>query len=420
MTTPETSATERTIHMAWNEPGGNDNDPWGNRKKGAGGPPDLDEVFRNFKKKLDGLVGNKGGGPRRSGSSGGGGLPGGNLSGKAIGALAAVLLVLWMLTGIYVVQPAQAGVVTQFGRHVHTTGPGPHWRLPYPFQAVEKVDVEQIRTAKLVNQQILTQDENIVDIDLAVQYNISSAEDYLFNVSGPDQALEQVVESALREVIGSTGLESVLTTGRDVVWNTTLESLQQVLDSYGAGINVTAVNLERAQPPEQVQAAFSDAIKAREDKERFINEAQAYRNEVLPRARGDAQREIEESEAYKTRVEQAAIGESQRFLSLLDEFEKAPGVTRDRLYLEAMETVLGNSSKVLMNSGSGEGGGNSLMYLPIDKLLEQNQAGSGSSRDGTSPLSSSDTNAPRFNDLPREAGEIARDALRSRERGTLR
>ena len=403
--------------MAWNEPGGNDNDPWGNRKKSAGGPPDLDEVFKSFKKKLDGMVGNKRG-PQRSGGGGGGGFSGGNLSGKALGAVAVVLVGLWLLSGIYVVQPAQTGVVTQFGRLVASTGPGPHWHLPYPIQSVERVDVEQIRTTRLTNQQILTQDENIVDIDLAVQYNINDAAKYLFNVRSPDQTLEEVVESALREVIGSTGLESVLTTGRDVVWNTTGEELQAVLDSYDAGINVTAVNLERAQPPEQVQAAFSDAIKAREDKERYINEAQAYRNEVLPRARGDAQRALEESEAYKTRVEQAALGESQRFLSLLGEFEKAPGVTRDRLYLEAMETVLGNSSKVLMDQNGGEGG-NSLMYLPIDKLLDQNRDGAATQR-GDVPLSSSDNDSPRFNDLPREAADIARDAVRSRDRGTLR
>jgi len=402
--------------MAWNEPGGNSNDPWGNnRKKSSGGPPDLDEVFRNFKKKLDGMVGNKRGGPRPSG--GGGGGP--SLSGKALGAVAVVVGVLWILSGIYVVQPAQAGVVTQFGRHVATTGPGPHWHIPYPIQAVERVDVEQIRTARLPDQQILTQDENIVDVDLAVQYNISSAEKYLFNVRSPDQTLEQVVESALREVIGSTGLESVLTTGRDVVWNTTSDNLQAVLDSYDAGINVTAVNLERAQPPEQVQAAFSDAIKAREDKERYINEAQAYRNEVLPRARGDAQRALEEAEAYKTRVEQAALGESQRFLSLLGEFEKAPAVTRDRLYLEAMETVLGSSSKVLMDQSGGDGGGGSLMYLPIDKLIEQNRSDTGR-RGIDSPLSSSDNDSPRFTDLPSDAADIAREALRSRDRGTIR
>jgi len=204
--------------MAWNEPGGNDNDPWGNRKN-SGGPPDLDEVFKNLKKKLDALAGGKSGGGGGSGSSGN--FPGGNLSNKAIGLGVGVLALLWLATGIYVIQPAQAGVVTQFGAHVDTTGPGPHWRLPWPFQEVERVDVEEVRTVRLTNQLILTQDENIVDLELAVQYNISSAEDYLFNVSDPDQTLEQVVESAVREVVGSTDLESVLTTGRDVVWNTT-------------------------------------------------------------------------------------------------------------------------------------------------------------------------------------------------------
>lgn len=401
--------------MAWNEPGGNDNDPWGNRKN-SGGPPDLDEVFKNVKKKLEGLMGGKSGRGGNSGSSGGG-FPGGSLSSKGLGLVAGLLGLLWLASGFYVIQPAQAGVVTQFGAHVHTTRPGPHWRLPWPFQEVERVDVEEIRTVRLTNQLILTQDENIVDIELAVQYNIASAEDYLFNVSDPDQTLEQVVESAVREVVGSTDLESVLTTGRDVVWNTTSEELQLVLDSYNAGINVTAVNLERAQPPEEVQPAFSDAIKAREDKERFINEAQAYRNEVLPRARGDAQRALEESEAYKTRVEQAALGESQRFLSLLGEYEKAPAVTRERLYIEAMETVLSNTSKVMVDNDSG----NSLMYLPIDKILEQNRSGSrGSDLDGNSALNSGSNDSPRFSDLPREAGQDARDALRSRERGTLR
>jgi len=397
--------------MAWNEPGGNDNDPWGNRKN-SGGPPDLDEVFKNLKNKLDGLFGNKGHG----GNSRSGGLPGGGLSGKGIGLLLAILGIVWLLSGVYVIQPAQSGVVTQFGAHVATTGPGPHWHIPWPVQEVEPVDVEQIRTAKLAGQLILTQDENIVDIDLAVQYNIKSAEDYLFNVSQPDQTLEEVVESAVREVIGQTALEPVLTTGRDVVWNTTLGSLQTILDDYETGINVTAVNLERAQPPEEVQAAFSDAIKAREDKERFINEAQAYRNEVLPRARGDAQRVIEESEGYKTRVEQAALGESQRFLSLLEEFEKAPEVTRDRLYLEAMESVFANTSKVLVDSE----GGNNLMYLPLDKLIEQNGDRQPRRSAEESPLSSLSNDQPRFADLPREVNQNGRDSLRSRDRGSLR
>ena len=400
--------------MAWNEPGGNDNDPWGNRKN-SGGPPDLDEVVKNLKNWFESLLGKKpsGGKPRA-----GGGLTGGNIGGKGIGLILAILGIVWMLSGIYVIQPAQAGVVTQFGSFVRTTTPGPHWRMPWPFQQVEVVDVEEVRSAKLVNQLILTQDENIVDIDLAVQYNIKSAKDYLFNVRGPDRTLEEVVESAVREVVGSTDLESVLTTGRDVVWNTTAGNLQAVLDDYKSGIVITAVNLERAQPPEEVQAAFSDAIKAREDKERFINEAQAYRNEVLPRARGDAQRALEESEAYKTRVEQAAIGESERFLSLLGEYSKAPAVTRERLYLEAMETVLGSTSKVLIDNDSG----NSLMYLPIDQLVNQNRSGGGgNSLNGDSPLNSLSNDSPRFSDLPTELNlPNNRENLRSRERGSIR
>lgn len=404
--------------MAWNEPGGNDNDPWGNRKKNSGGPPDLDEVFKNLKTWFDSLTGKSSGGKGSVRSGGGGsGLPGGNIGSKGLGLIAAVLGLVWLASGIYVIQPAQAGVVTQFGAYVRTTTPGPHWRIPWPIQTVEKVDIEEIRSAKLVNQLILTQDENIVDIDLAVQYNIKSAEDYLFNVRGPDRTLEEIVESAVREVVGSTVLESVLTTGRDVVWNTTLASLQQVLDDYQSGIFVTAVNLERAQPPEEVQAAFSDAIKAREDKERFINEAQAYSNEVLPRARGDAQRALEESEAYKTRVEQSAFGESKRFLSLLTEYSKAPEVTRERLYLEAMETVLSNTNKVMIDND----GGNSLMYLPIDQLVNQKKLRTdNSSLGGESPLNSLSNDSPRFSDLPKEINLPSRDELRSRDRGSIR
>lgn len=404
--------------MAWNEPGGNENDPWGNRKK-SGGPPDLDEVFKNLKSWFDSLSGNKSSGGNGQSPSGGVGLPGGSFGSKGVAVIAAILGILWLATGFYVIQPAEAGVVTQFGAYVKTTASGPHWRLPWPLQEVEKVDVQEIRSARLVNQLILTRDENIVDIDLAVQYNISSAKDFLFNVRGPDNTLEEVVESAVREVVGSTVLESVLTTGRDVVWNTTQDNLQEVLDDYKAGIFVTAVNLERAQPPEEVQAAFSDAIKAREDKERIVNEAQAYSNELLPRARGDAQRALEESEAYKTRVVQSAIGESQRFLSLLGEYKKAPEVTRERLYLEAMETVLGSTSKVLIDNDSG----NSLMYLPIDQLVKQNRDQSlNDTLSGNSPLSSSSNDSPRFNDSPVDIinNLSTSDNLRSRARGAIR
>ncbi len=411
--------------MAWNEPGGNNNnnDPWGNRNN-SGGPPDLDEVFKNIKKKLDGLFGggksggnnpfgernqSNGGGNGSGGTWGsGGGIPGG-LSPKLIGIVAAVILALWVFSGFYILQPAEQGVITQFGRYKKTVGSGLHWRIPWPVQNLEVLDVEQIRSVRLRDQPILTQDENIVDVDMAVQYKIKSAEDYLFKVRSPDSTLEEVVESAVREVIGQTNMEPVLTTGRDAVGVSTRSSVQDILDTYGTGIQVTAVNLERAQPPEQVQAAYSDAIKAREDKERFINEAQAYKNSVLPQARGEAQQIIEESLAYKSQVENAAEGESRRFTSLYEEYKKAPEITRDRLYLEAMESVLSNSSKVLMDAE----GGNNLMYLPLDKLME----GSGSTnrtQPGTSSLPA--TGPAPSTSFPRSSTDTARDTLRSRSR----
>ena len=423
--------------MAWNEPGGNNNDPWGNRNN-SGGPPDLDEVFKNLKKKIDGLLGggnNRGGsnggnpfgggnddesggsGGRNGGSwgSGGGsgkgaglGLPGG-FSPVILGIGAFILFALWIFSGFYILQPAEQGVITQFGKYKKTVSSGLHWRIPYPVQNLEVLDVEQIRAVSLEKELVLSQDENIVGIDMAVQYKIKSAEDYLFNVRSPDSTLQEVVESAVREVIGQTNMEPVLTTGREVVGDATLSSVQKILDNYGAGIQVTAVNLERAQPPEEVQAAFSDAIKAREDKERFINVAQAYRNEILPKARGEAQQITEESLAYQAQVEKAAEGESRRFTALLEEYTKAPDITRDRLYLEAMESVLSNSSKVLMDAE----GGNNLMYLPLDKLMDRS-GGGGQTMPGTSSLPAPSPTAGT--QLPRRVPDTTRDALRSRSR----
>ncbi len=422
--------------MAWNEPGGNNNDPWGNRNN-SGGPPDLDEVFKNLKKKIDGLLG---GGKNRSGGGNGGnpfggnddepggsghnggswgsgggsgktgglGLPGG-FSPIILGIGAFVLLALWVFSGFYILQPAEQGVITQFGKYKKTVGSGLHWRVPWPVQNLEVLDVEQIRAVQLEDELVLTQDENIVAIDMAVQYKIKSAEDYLFNVRNPDSTLQEVLESALREVVGQTTMEPVLTTGREVVGDATLASVQGILDNYGAGVQVTAVNLERAQPPEQVQAAFSDAIKAREDKERYINVAQAYRNEILPKARGEAQQILEESLAYQAQVEKAAEGESRRFTALLEEYNKAPQITRDRLYIEAMESVLSNSSKVLMDAE----GGNNLMYLPLDKLMNQ-QGGATQSLPGTSSLPAPSPTPGTT--LPRRVPDTTRDSLRSRSR----
>lgn len=416
--------------MAWNEPGGNDNDPWGNRNKSGGGgnnnggPPDLDEVFNNLKKKLEGLFGKQGGGGNKGS---GGGMPGGKIGGWGLGALAAIALFVWIASGIYVLEPAQAGVVTRFGAHTKTTGPGLHWRMPWPIEHVERVDVEQVRTAKMNQQLTLTQDENLVKITLSVQYNIKSAEDYLFKLNRPNLTLEQVVESAVREAIGQANMESILTTAlvvetddavvidTDALQTTTAQSVQAILDEYESGLIVTAVSLEEAQPPDEVQAAFSDAIKAREDKERIISQAEAYENEILPIARGDAERILQEAVGYKTRVEQSALGESRRFLSLLTEYEKAPDVTRERLYIEAMESVLTNTSKVLVDSNEG----NSLMYLPIDKLI--NQGGSNSSAGRPNVLNSTTSDAPNFSNTPLDQTDLNnRDFGRSRERGAQR
>ncbi|MEE9336329.1 MAG: FtsH protease activity modulator HflK [Granulosicoccaceae bacterium] len=401
--------------MAWNEPGGNDNDPWGNRKN-SDGPPDLDEVFKNLKKKFTGLGGNA----NRNGSGGSGlGIPGG-FSGPLFAIVAGLVLLAWLASGIYTVQPAEKGVVTQFGRHIKTVGSGLNWHMPWPVQAVTKVDVQGIREEDLKRQFTLTRDENIVRIELNVQYFVNNAEDYLFNVRQPDETLTQVLESALREVVGQSNMDSVLTNGVVVegqelitIDASTKNSLQEILDEYKTGIEVTAVNLVSAQPPDEVQAAFDDAIKAREDKERFINEAEAYSNQVLPRARGDAQRLLEEAEGYKSRVVQAATGESQRFLALLAEFKKAPEVTRERLYLESMESVFSNTSKVLIDGNSG----NSLMYLPIDKLIEQNR-GTRDNNGSAGIESLNNSNGQQFGD-PTRAGTTVRDS-RSRERGVVR
>jgi len=392
--------------MAWNEPGGNgkgnDNDPWGNRKN-SGGPPDLDEVFKNIRNKLDGLMGGRGM-KRGSGSPN---SPGG-FDLRLLGIGVGVLFVLWLFSGFYILQPAERGVITQFGAYKETQDSGLHWRFPWPVQAVERVDVKKVRTVRLRDQPVLTQDENIVDIDLAAQYTLKSASDYLFRVRDPDTTLQEVLESALREVVGQTNMEPVITTGRAVVDGSTMSSLQEILDEYEAGIQVTEVLLERAQPPEEVQAAFSDAIKAREDKERFINEAQAYRNEVLPKARGAAQQVLEEALSYKARVEKAAEGESARFTSLLTEYKKAPAITRDRLYLETMESVLSNTSKVMV----GKDNGNSLMYLPIDKLI--NPQGTNNDSKGNIPMPDATTT---IDDLTEQLRGTTRNSNRSRSRG---
>ena len=380
------------VNMAWNEPGDDNKDkdkkdPWGGNSgdKNKGGndqaPPDLDQIVKDMQGKVTKLFGGKsggGGGGSSSGSSGEG------PSGTLMGILAGVLGVFWLASGIYIIDPAERGVVLQFGSYSSTALPGPHWRLPYPIQRVEVVDVDQIRNVEVgyrsaagrsnssvVPQEslMLTQDENIVDIKFAVQYRVKEAQEYLFNVRDPDSTLRQATESAIREAIGQSKMDFVLTQGQSDIAIRTKDLIQNILDRYTTGLIVTSVNLQSAQPPQEVKGAFEDAIRAREDKQRFINEADAYSNDIIPKARGNAARQLEEAAGYKARVIARAEGESKRFVSLLTEYEKAPEVTRERLYIDMMQSVMTKTSKVMVDVE----GGNNLLYLPLDKLMGNNQ-----------------------------------------------
>ena len=351
--------------MAWNEPGGSGNrDPWGRRADA--GPPDLDELFRNLRKRFGGGSG--------SGNNSGNGPP------PALwGGLAGLLVVLWLASGFYVVREGERGVVLRFGQFASTSTPGLRWHLPYPVERVLRVNIGEIRTAEVgyrsqarsrveadVTQesQMLTADENIVDVKLAVQYRVKDAADYVFKVRDPDLTVQQVAESAIREVVGKSRMEFILTEGRDAVAQQVAQLLQATLDRYQTGIEVTSVNMQDAQPPEPVQAAFFDAVKAREDEQRLINEAQAYRNEVIPRARGEVARIVADAEAYQGQIIARAEGDTARFSQIAQQYRAAPTVTRQRLYLETMEQVLSRTPKVLMS-----GDGSKVTLLPLDRLL---------------------------------------------------
>lgn len=348
--------------MAWNEPGGGDRDPWGGGD-GKQGPPDLDEVVRKLQDKLGGLFGGKR--PSRGGGAGGA-APAGGLGPKGIGVIAAIAFLAWLASGIYIIEPAERGVELRFGAYSDITQPGPHWHIPYPLEWVEKVNVDEISRFRH-KASMLTRDENIVDIELEVQSRIQDPADYLFQDSTPQETMRDATETAVREVIGQSDLDFILTEGRGAVATRVQTLVQELMDQYRTGLTITNVNMLPAKPPEQVKSAFDDAIKAREDKERIENEAQAYANEVIPVARGAAAREVENAKAYKARLVSEAKGESERFVALLREYEKAPQVTRQRLYLETIEDVYGNTNKVLLDV---EGGSN-LTYLPLDQIIQR-------------------------------------------------
>jgi membrane protease subunit HflK len=348
--------------MAWNESGGNSGgkrNPWGGGNKPDQGPPDLDEVLRNLQRRLSALFGGSSGG-RGTTNAGGAGR------GFSFGTIAVILVVVWALTGFYQVDAAERGLVFRFGKHVETTLPGPRWHLPWPIETKQVVNIQTISSFS-DKTRMLTADENLVEIDLEVQYRRANPLDYAFNVFEPDETLKEVSESAIREIVGRSTLDNVLESGRQEIVERTKELVQRTLDAYKTGIEVTTVNLQDVKVPSEVKPAQEDAIRAREDRNRSSSEAQAYSNDRIPRARGEAVRRIQDSQAYRSAKVAEAEGDSQRFLKLLAEYERAPAVTRERLYIETLEQVLASSKKVVIDT---KGNGN-LIYLPIDKLFEQ-------------------------------------------------
>ena len=370
--------------MAWNDK--DNQNPWGGNKQT---PPELEEVIKDFKNKFNTRFG--------GGSSGKGGVSKAAKGSFKYFVILAVLL--WLLSGIYIIDPAERGVVLRFGAFQTSTTQGPHWHIPYPIETVYKVNVERIRAAEIGFRNIqnssysgavsseslmLTKDENMVDVKLAVQYKIADAQAYLFNVFNPELTLSHVVQSVIRQVVGDNTMDHVLTTGREQVAQEVKSHSQNLLNEYNTGLLITAVTMQDAQPPVQVKASFDDVVKAREDEQRYINEAKAYANDIVPKARGASQRIIAEAEAYKSQIVSKSEGEAYRFTKILTEYLKAPVVTKERLYRETLEEVLGSTSKVIVDSNS-----NSLMYLPIDQLI--NSARSSRSSSGVTTFQDSPT-----------------------------
>lgn len=388
------------------------NDPQWGRRKGNSSPPDLDEVLRNFSQKINDLFGRKGGGGSGNEERPGGEGPRRQSSGSIV-VLIFLLLGVWLASGFYIVDEGQRGVVLRFGKHVDTTQAGLRWHIPYPIEKVEAVNVSQVRTVEigyrnnvrskvLKESLMLTDDENIIDIQFAVQYILNDPEKFLFNNREPDSAVLQVAESAIREAIGKSKMDFVLYEGREEVTARTTELMQTILDRYEIGITVSRVTMQNAQPPEQVQAAFDDAVKAGQDRERQRNEGQAYANDVIPRARGAAARLMEEASGYQQRVISSAEGDASRFEQILVEYSKAPGVTRDRLYIDMMQQVLSNTSKILID----QEGGNNLLYLPLDKLIQM---------DGSVQRQPMTMQSQTIQEMP-DVNTRTRESFRSRER----
>lgn len=401
-----------------------DNDSSSGRKGGANaGPPDLDELWKDFNRKLGGLFGKPNQPPRGGGSSGGGFQPDMKSAGIGAGLIAGVLVLIWLGTGFFIVQEGQQAVITQFGKYKGTVNAGFNWRLPYPIQRHELVFVTQIRSVDvgrdtvlkatgLRESAMLTQDENILDIKFAVQYRLSDARAFLFESKNPEQAVVQAAETSVREVLGKMKMDAALSEERDQIAPRVRAMMQSILDRYKVGIEIVGINLQQGgvRPPEQVQASFDDVLKAGQERERAKNEAQAYANDVVPRAVGSASRLKEEAEAYKSRVVAQAQGDAQRFRSVFAEYQKAPQVTRDRMYLDAMQQIYGNVTKVLVDSRQG---GN-LLYLPLEKLMQMGASGNESVGSGSGVATMPPVQVLPPSSVANDAR--SREAVRSRER----
>ncbi len=389
------------------------NDPqWGN--KNSGGPPDLEELMRKFNSKIQSLFGKSGGGAPKGGGNSAGGFSGG------IGLIVLIVALVWIASGFYIVDASQRGVVLRFGKQIEITDSGPRWHLPYPIETVEIVNLSQVRTVEvgyrdnvknkiLKESLMLTDDENIIDIQFAIQYFLKDPTEYLFNnrMSDDREIVRQTAETAIREVVGKNKMDFVLYEGREQVAASTTKLIQDILDRYKAGIIISKVTMQNAQPPEQVQASFDDAVKAGQDRERQKNEGQAYANDVVPRAKGAAARLMQEADGYKQSVIANAEGDASRFKQILVEYEKAPQVTRERMYQDMKQQILTSTSKVLVDQ---KNGGGNLLYLPLDKLIQSTNPGSElpvakPTEQLTSTTGSEAAPAPR-----------ARDATLSRER----
>jgi len=402
--------------------GSQDNSQNQDGKKPDEGPPDLDQLWRDFNQRLNRLFGNKGGG--RGGDGGFGSEMKG--AGIGVGLIVAIVLFLWLISGFFIVQEGQTAVVLTFGKYSHMAPAGFNWRWPYPIQSHEIVNVSQVRTVEVGyrsnvrNKQarealMLTDDENIIDIQFAVQYKLKNASDWIFNNRDQEEMVRQVAETAIREIVGRSKMDFVLYEGREKVALDVSQLMQQIVDRYKSGVQVTNVTMQGVQPPEQVQAAFDDAVKAGQDRERLKNEGQAYANDVIPKARGAASRLLQEAEAYRARVVANAQGDAARFKQVLVEYQKAPAVTRERMYLETMQQIFTNTTKLLVDA---KGSGN-LLYLPLDKLIAQSTAADAAANKSTPgsvqvPVAPQTESGPSIESRQRDAR--SRDGRDSRER----